>query len=295
MHVIPNKVDFYITNVCNLTCENCNRFNNHKFSGWQDWADYEPIYAEWAKRIQLKAITIMGGEPFLNPTLPDWVSGLNRLFGIEVQVLTNGTRFKHAKNLYPALLNSPVEPKNSIGVSVHMPEAMEELEKDILEFLTPPVDKITAHDNYWQGLIAYRDKNEVTVSLTDGTMFGKSTLRRVYHNIRPSLTVYNSDPVLAHQRCAFAQFKSYHFIRGKLYKCAPVALLPEFVQQNKVLLTPDQEKLMHSYKPLTIENYDEYAEEFWTNLDNPIPQCSMCPVEYDSQRIFPIRKGSNDR
>lgn len=295
MHLIPNKVDFYITNVCNLTCENCNRFNNHKFSGWQDWADYEPIYREWAKRVKLTAITIMGGEPFLNPTLPDWISGLNRLFGIEVQVLTNGTRFKHAKNLYPVLLNSPVEPKNSIGVSVHVPDAMEELENDILNFLAHPVEKITEQDNYWQGLVAYRDKNEITVSLTDGTMFGKSTLRRIHLNMRPSLAVYNSVPELAHQRCSFAQYKAYHFIRGKLYKCAPVALLPEFVQQNSVFLTPEQEKLVHSYKPLTIENYDEYAEEFWDNIDNPIPQCSMCPVEYDSQRIFPIRKGSNDR
>lgn len=295
MHLIPNKVDFYITNVCNLTCENCNRFNNHKFSGWQDWAEYEPIYTEWAKRVKLRAITIMGGEPFLNPTLADWVAGLNRLFGIEVQILTNGTRFKHAKSLYPALVNSPVEPKNSIGVSVHLPEEREQLEKDIMDFLEHPVEKILPENNPWGDQVGFRDKNDVAVNLVEATSFGTSTIRRIHHNMRPSLAVYDSDPALAHQRCAFAMYKSYHFIRGKLYKCAPVALLPEFVQQNKMFLTPDQEKLIHSYKPLTIENYDEYAEQFWSELDSPIPQCAMCPVEYNAKKIFPIRKGNHDR
>lgn len=294
MHIIPNKVDIYITNVCNLTCENCNRFNNYKFSGWQDWAEYEPIYREWAKRVKLTAITIMGGEPFLNPTLPAWITGLNRLFGIEVQIITNGTRFKHAKNVYPALVNSGFEIKNSLAVSVHIPDERKQLEADILDFLQHPVEKILPENNLWGNQIGFRDKNGVAVNLVEATMFGQSTIRKVFHNVRPSLTVHNSDPFLAHQRCGFVHWKSYHFIRGKLYKCAPVGLLPEFVEQNTMYLTDKQLELIHSYKPLTIENYDEYAEQFWNEIDNPLPQCAMCPVEYNSQKIFPIRKGNHD-
>ena len=295
MHVLKNKVDFYITNVCNLTCENCNRFNNHKFSGWQDWAEYEPVYREWAKRVKLNAITIMGGEPFLNPTLPDWVRGLNEVFDVDVQILTNGTRFKQAKNLYAALIERQEEPRNSIGVSVHILEEKEQIEEDILSFLEHPVERIPAEINLWNAnLGGFRDKNNIAVNLVRANEFGKSTIRRISHNMRPRLTVYDSNPILAHQRCAFAMWKSYHFIRGKLYKCAPVALLPEFIEQNNVYLTPEQKNLIHSYKPLTVDNYDEYAEEFWRELDNYIPQCAMCPVEYDAEKIFPIRKGSRD-
>lgn len=295
MHVLENKVDFYITNVCNLTCENCNRFNNHKFSGWQDWYEYEPIYTEWAKRVKLNAITIMGGEPFLNPTLPDWVRGLNKIFGIDVQILTNGTRFKQAKGLYAALAERIDIPRNSIGVSVHSMDDLKKTEEDILSFLEPPVERIPPNTSYWRAnLGGFRDNNDIAVTLVKADTFGESTVRRIYHNMQPSLTVYNSDPVLAHQRCSFAIWKSYHFIRGKLYKCAPVALLPEFVEQNKMFLTPEQKKLIHSYKPLTIDNYDEYSEEFWRELNNPIPQCAMCPVEYNAKRIFPIKKGSHD-
>ena len=37
-----NRLDyceFYITNVCNLSCNGCNRFNNYKFRGFQRWED----------------------------------------------------------------------------------------------------------------------------------------------------------------------------------------------------------------------------------------------------------------
>lgn len=32
-------MEFYITNVCNLTCTGCNRFNNYKFKGFQRWTE----------------------------------------------------------------------------------------------------------------------------------------------------------------------------------------------------------------------------------------------------------------
>ena len=36
---IPN-IEFYITNVCNIACPQCNRFNNWNFKGHQIWKDY---------------------------------------------------------------------------------------------------------------------------------------------------------------------------------------------------------------------------------------------------------------
>ena len=85
-------VEFYITNVCNLNCTNCNRFNNYAFSGHQHWAEYQKVYAEWANRINPQKISILGGEPMLNPTFIDWVEGILRLWpSTVVSVVTNGT------------------------------------------------------------------------------------------------------------------------------------------------------------------------------------------------------------
>ena len=38
-----NYAEFYITNVCNLNCTECNRFNNYHFSGHQRWDDYSDV------------------------------------------------------------------------------------------------------------------------------------------------------------------------------------------------------------------------------------------------------------
>ena len=299
MHVIPNKVDFYITNVCNLTCQNCNRFNNFNFKGWQRWNDYEDQYQQWGKLVKLNAITIMGGEPFLNPTLIDWVQGINRIFGIEVQILTNGTRFRHAPDLYDALFfKHDTRPHNHIGVSSHNPDQFEKLKEDILYFLKSPVQIYPngQEKNLWNSDYLFVDRNNIVVNVYNVDTFHSSAINHVWKinpQIQKMFVLHNSDPFFAHQNCAFATFKSYHFIRGKLYKCAPVALLPEFDQQHALGISDSDRTLLNSYQPLSTDNFDTYQQEFFSKLDQPIAQCKFCPEKYTFQKIFPVTKGSN--
>lgn len=298
MHVISNKVDFYITNVCNLTCQNCNRFNNFDFRGWQRWSDYEDQYQQWGKLVNLKAVTIMGGEPFLNPTLIDWVQGINRIFGIEVQILTNGTRFRHASDLYDALFFKHSNcPHNHIGVSLHNPDQFEKLKEDILYFLNGPVQMYpNGHEkNLWNSDYLFVDRNNIVVNVYNVDTFHSSSINhawKINSQIQKVFVLHDSDPFFAHQNCAFATFKSYHFIRGKLYKCAPVALMPEFDQQHKLHISESDRTLLNSYQPLGVDNFETYNQEFFAQLDNPIAQCKFCPEKYTFQKIFPVAKGS---
>ena len=62
MYKLP-YVEFYITNVCNLNCTNCNRFNNYAFAGHQRWADNKEFYQQWAEILDVQEISILGGEP----------------------------------------------------------------------------------------------------------------------------------------------------------------------------------------------------------------------------------------
>lgn len=293
MHYISNKVDFYITNVCNLTCDRCNRFNNHSFSGWQRWSDYQAQYEAWGKLAKLRAITIMGGEPMLNPTIKDWVNGLNRIFGIEVQILTNGTRFQQNKNLYPSLLyrQSTNGCSNHIGVSLHNVDDFEAyMKQDIIDFLEGPV-VIQGKDhplNKWGSDWRLIDKNGIFVNVYISNNFGEAAIRQNKYN---RFILHDNDPVLAHKDCAFAKWKSYHFIRGKLYKCGPVALMPEFDQQHNFDISDEDRQLLNSYQALSVDNFVEYHEEFFANIDNPIAQCKFCPTEYNAKIIYPLRKG----
>jgi organic radical activating enzyme len=293
MHHIPTKVDFYITNVCNLTCNNCNRFNNHHFTGWQRWSDYEKIYESWGELVSLRAITIMGGEPFLNPTLKQWVEGLNRIFGIEVQVLTNGTRLRQNKDLYSSMLYR--SPKNNalnhIGISLHNVKDFEEFMKDdIYDFLQAPVAVYEkGHEkNKWNSDWHFVDSNGIIVNVYTSNNFGTAAIRQTQPQ---HFVLHNSDVELAHQNCAFVQWKSYHFIRGKLYKCGPVALMPEFDQQHQFDISDEDRELLNSYQALSVDNFETYYRDFFDNIDRPIAQCKFCPSEHKFETIYPLRKG----
>jgi organic radical activating enzyme len=295
MHLIPSKVDFYITNVCNLTCQNCNRFNNFGFRGWQRWSDYQAQYQQWGKLVDLTAVTIMGGEPFLNPTLIDWVQGINRIFGIEVQILTNGTRFRQNPDLYDALFfPHHTRSHNHIGVSLHNSDQFERLKDDILYFLKGSVQIYPKEHkkNTWGSDYQFVDSHNIVVNVYTVDTFHSAAITHSWKNgTQPVFALHNSNPFFAHQNCAFATFKSYHFIRGKLYKCAPVALMPEFDQQHKLDISESDRELLNSYQPLSVDNFETYNQEFFSQLDNPIAQCKFCPEKYQFQKIFPVTKG----
>lgn len=292
----PNKVDFYITNVCNLACENCNRFNNYKFTGYQRWDDYKHTYQQWANHVELSAAVLLGGEPLLNPTICDWIRGIPEVFGCDVQVLTNGTQLNQTPGLYKAFAENPYGAH--IGISLHNKEKFEEMRSRVLSFLQGPVTEWGAVLNKsspgnrpdWKAYWSAEDSNNVLVNMWSVETFHSAAIQVVENK----LVTYNSDPYFAHQQCGFVKFKSYHFIKGKLYKCGPAALFAEFDKQNPLTITAEDRELINSYRPLSMDNFIEYQEEFFNNLDSPIPQCKFCPSEPNfSSRgnvIYPIRK-----
>lgn len=302
VHTFDNKVDFYITNVCNHTCEHCNRFNNHHFTGWQRWSDYADIYAEWGRRVRLKSAVIMGGEPTLNPTLADWIRGLATIFEVDVQTLTNGTRLLEARGLYDALrFKSPnANMSNHIGISIHNMNDFDEIRYNVLNFLQGPTQEWGRiygrrppsewFPNYDADYSAY-DSNGVLINAWISNDFSESAIVKTPEG---KFALHNNNEIetaMAFNSCAFARYRSYHFIRGKLYRCAPAALMPEFDQQYRFDLSDADREMLYSYQPLGIDNYDSYAEQFFKTIDDPIPQCKFCSPHPETKKIFPIRKG----
>jgi len=298
VHTFTNKVDFYITNVCNYTCNNCNRFNNHKFTGWQRWSDYEETYRRWAELIELQAIVVMGGEPTLNPTVNEWVVGLNQIFDCDVQVLTNATRLNETPGLYETMLvESPNrKARNHIGISLHNMADYEMLRENILDFLDDGVVEFGSHlgkaapptvPNY-NAFYSAVDKNGVMVNMWVSNNFSTAAVQL---NEAGKFTVHNSDPVKSHSQCGFVEYKSYHFIRGNIYKCGPAALLPEFDEQHQLDISEEDRKIINSYVPLTVDNFHQYREEWVESLKNPIPQCKFCAENPRAAIITPTRKG----
>ena len=279
--ILIDKLEFYVTNVCNLTCTGCNRYNNYKFSGWQSWDEYGPILERWAEKIDIRHPVILGGEPLLNPEINKWVEGLKRLWPDHsgVQIQSNGTRIDKVKGLYEALGNGQ---GHWIGISIHNPDDKEEIFSRIRNFLTAPIVETSDPTHPIGSDFQFTDVNKNYVHAWMSNKFVQSNILELPNG---RFGLYNSDPVKAHDNCAFARFKNYHMIRGKIYKCGPAALMPEFDDQYQFDISDEDRLLMRGYQPLAIDEFDTRGAEFLGNIDNMIDQCKFCPESYDYKPI----------
>jgi hypothetical protein len=285
-------VEFYITNVCNLTCNQCNRFNNHQFSGWQSWLDYKQDYQRWAKHVKLQGVTLLGGEPLLNPTINQWIDGINQTWNHGIEILTNGTRLNYVPGLYETVA---AHPQNWIGISLHNINDLDRCFEEIQKFLRGPIKFYKKDDpenadgsKTYGGAYGFYD-GAVWVRVWINDSFYNSAVR--LNNNR--FTLHNSDPEQAHAICGFVQYKCYHFVKGALYKCGPVALFPEFDRQHAFDISDEDRALIHSYRPLTADQYMDRGEQFFAELDNPIPQCKFCPSKFTNITIQAVNKKTN--
>lgn len=290
---IPS-IEFYITNVCNLTCEGCNRFNNLKFKGWQDWADYADVYREWGKHVTFNKIVILGGEPLLNPSLVKWITGLSSIWPrVPIQILTNGTRLGHHLDLIDICLSGIAW----IGVSMHHNDYRDELFENIHKFFQGRPYKLYESETGGAGTTGAHYSFEYQHLKVGVWKQGLFTENSIKINPEGDITLYNSNPDIAHNICNFAQNKVYHFIEGKLYKCGPVALFPKLDDQFGLDIPPEDQKLVHSYQPYTIDNINQFKDNFFEHIDSVIPQCKFCPesFRYHELKFMPKKAISIDK
>ena len=282
-----DRLEFYITNVCNLTCNGCNRYNNYKFSGFWPWAEAEPVLRAWAEKIDVRHPVILGGEPLLHPDIVAWIKGLREIFpnysGVQVQ--SNGTRIDCVRDLDQAL-----DPGvgNWLGISIHNPDDQDEIFTRVRNFLCPTVQETQNKDDPIGSDYQFINERKLKIHAWMSNKFVQSNIIELPNG---RYTLYSSNPERAHEICTFRRFKNYHMIRGKIYKCGPAALMPEFDQQYNFEISNEDRQLLNSYQSLSLDNYDAIGTNWLANIDNQIPQCKFCPEDYEYKPItFSDRK-----
>ena len=287
--ILIDKIEFYITNVCNLACDRCNRFNNHQFRGFQDWDKYKDVYKQWANFVDIRQVVILGGEPLLNPSIIDWVKGINDAWHTPVQILSNGTRMNYVRGLYELLLDTHYT--NYLSVTWHNALTLTELEQELHQFLKGTVERLPKEhpQNIYGADFVYVDDNGIKIPVWMSDYFSDASVK-----LSPAgrFSLHQNDPVKAHANCGFVTHKSYHFIRGKLYKCGPVALFPEFDEQHNFDLCAEDKELLTKYQPLSVEDFETKGRQFLQDINKVIPQCKFCPVDPDNKKLISIRKNS---
>ena len=333
--------DFYITNVCNLNCENCNRYNNFAFSGHQRWDKYVDLYTEWAKIINIEMIGILGGEPLLNPDFIKWLEGISKLWPHSfIRISTNGTQLLRWPELYDILKKS--EGRIYLEVNHHGIDLEDQIEKNIRLFLKGDLTTSfttnwqwrrrlkeqwdSVKDNSWPDFddpeefdslpqyiqeefqrrcpdfdqttfkethgnkhcspavgvnpTAFQDSNGVIIATQHSTNFVNGAV--IFDHNSKKLSLHNSVPQEAMDVCSFRN--CHGFSRGKLYKCGPTYVLPEFIQQFPVEISNEDRQLLTSYNAATPNWSNDKISTFLQGLKNgdAIPQCKFCP----STKVF---------
>jgi sulfatase maturation enzyme AslB (radical SAM superfamily) len=281
---------FYITNVCNLTCDRCITYNNRKFKGHFLWKDHQDHYTEWSKKLDITSITIIGGEPFANPDLINWVDGINALWSTcnDRSVCTNGTYL--SKNI--ELSKEIVRKGFWLDLCVHDPmhydevnDAIHKIIKDCFGVKVQPQLKI--NNNRWASEVSNEFIINDRLVAKISKLYNFASISTKY--IKDSVTyMHNSDPFDAHKNCG-AKYCHY-FVRGNLYKCFLTAIGQDLISQFKI---EDRAiEILNNYK--SSSPWDTNHDDFFESLQNAIPQCTLCPSKPNLRPIWPLSVKKED-
>lgn len=250
-------LEVHVTHDCNFQCEGCGHFNQHRFRGTNLSVDLiESWYKKWYKRISPPEISILGGEPFLNPYLPELCHLTRKYFPFapEVKLVTNASLI----HLHPNLWKDLIETDIILDVSIHSDS------QKYAKVMTPKL-KIVRE---------WRDKG-ANVIISDVALNKWDDYSRWRHfyigegeNIMP---FEDNNPEESWNNCPAGQI-CFQLHEGHIWKCAPLAFLP--LMKKKYPNISEKWDPYLKYKPLTSDCSDEEINEFFSRGCESV--CSMC-------------------
>ena len=316
--------EFYITNVCNLNCDRCNRFNNYAFTGHLSWHEHADLYRQWSEKLSLGRIGILGGEPMLHPAFLEWVTQIATLWPhSQIMIHSNGTQI----NRWPELRDLLARYQGRVRVDINRHNAGEKqstlndieslyphgFDKFILnsqevvemtgvhgsherhydQVVIAPIDTASIGPEIWADKsyeVVYRDPASITVRYATADVFDESVVRLDATQKSLYLTDHLSDPDQAVSVCGCRY--SHHFFKGKLYKCGVTAVLPEFLTQFRVSVPEQKQSLIKGYEPAEVTWTDHRLQQFISDLSTgqAIPQCALCSSTPQGQHFFATNK-----
>ena len=276
--------EFYITNVCDLACENCNRFNNFQRKGRVDWDESQ--YVEFAKHFDIERISIIGGEPLNHPGINDYIKGIRKLWpNSEMVITSNGLAINKRKHLYEYCITHNV----MLEISFHDAEYVDKIIMQELDTF------VKNNGSGWNGPITetlhhidrdgvpftseaqyMNDERGFKIDFTPADVFGTCAVEKFENDIPMP---HNSNPSQAYHQCGLRNSPTFH--DGKFYKCGMIAAGKEFVTEYNA---QEHWKELFEYSPVTIQDLsnDKWKENFWKAES----VCRLCPqnIKYSKVR-----------
>lgn len=244
-------LELHVAHGCNLSCESCSHYSNQGHKGMLSTADAAAWMQAWHKRVRPQTVGLLGGEPAINPDLPE-IFGIARKYWphARLKLTTNGF-FLHRHPTLPAMLRDDGNATISLSVHHDAPEYMEKV-RPVLLLL-----------NGW-----VRDFGlQVVVQMSH-----QGWTRR-YHGFGDTMMPFTQGQQRKSWEICPAKAAPQLF-EGKIWKCAPLAYLK--LQAEKYALSESWNPYLR-YQPLTPDCSDVQLAQFLGREDESF--CSMCPAE----------------
>lgn len=257
-------LELHAANACNLTCESCSHFSNSGHKGYLKLEDAEAWMASWSARVAPSVFRILGGEPTLNPRLPELIELAARHFpSSRIGLTTNGFFLHRHARLAEVLSRHKV----LLRLTVHHQSA--EYQNTVREVLSL--------------LQAWRRKTPFQMEIEKA--FGRWTRR--YHGFGARVEPFEDrNPRASWEICPSRL--CVQLFRGRLWKCSPIAYL-KLQKEAFPEISPKWDEYL-GYQGIAPDCSDGELRAFLQREDESI--CGMCaarPVSFDKPSPLILR------
>src|SRR5690606_31502085 len=85
------NLEIHVTHLCNLSCQQCTHYSNHKHTGSLTASEADRQMGLWSHRVEPKYFSLLGGEPTLNKELCEIIEvAAKHWSNSKLHLVTNG-------------------------------------------------------------------------------------------------------------------------------------------------------------------------------------------------------------
>lgn len=262
-------IEIQFIHACNLACQGCATFSELKHNGYTTWSQTKKDLLPWLDRLYPECIGVMGGEPFINPNLKEYITGLRELLpNTQIRLPTNGLLLLKKYDIVEMLH----EMGNAVlKISYHLDDPLinNAIKKIFNDFDLKPVTEF--------GINRWSTNNNFKFQINAPTTFLRSFIGD-YQNMKP----HKNDPADAFEICVAKRCPFLY--NGQLFKCSTAGLTPWILERFG---NPNKE-LWQRYvgTGLSPDCSDGQLRRFLNNFGKPHAICRQCPSKKDKESLI---------
>jgi len=261
-NLVPLKnLELHVSHACNLSCESCSHYSNHHLKGNITLEEATEWMNLWNKRVAPQIFSLLGGEPTINPQLPEIIQLTREKWkDTKILLVTNGF-FLHRQPDLPKVLKDAGNAKLSISIHHSSKDYSNKVEPNLALALE------------WKLLY------NIDIDFRPSVKYWIKSYRGYGSAIAP---FEDNNPQKSWEVCPAKN--CMQLFEGKLWKCPPLAYLK--LLNEKIHLSEKWNKYLE-YEALHSSCTEEELRAFTEQKE--IPECSMCSAK---REYFELRDPS---